>query len=52
MNRDNVINLAGVKARRKKQSVKQISDETMEAIANHSPMLLDSLHVELASDQY
>ena len=52
MNRDNVINLAGVKARRKKQSVKQISDETMEAIAKYSPMLLDSFHVELASAQY
>lgn len=52
MNRDNVINLADVKARRKRQSVMQIPDETVEAIANHSPMLLDNFHVELASAQF
>jgi len=52
MNRDNVINLADVKARRKKQSVMQIPDETVEGIANHSPMLLDNFHVELASAQF
>lgn len=51
LKRNNIISFADEKTKRK-QSIMRISEDTMEAIANHSPMLLDSLHVELASAQY
>ena len=51
LERNNIINLTDEKSKRK-QSIIRISEDTMEAIANHSPMLLDNFHVELASAQF
>jgi len=49
--RNNIINFADEKAKRK-QSIIRISEDTMEAIAINGSMLLDSFHIEVASAQY
>ena len=49
--RNNIINFADEKAKRK-QSIIRISEDTMEAIAINGSMLLDSFHIEVAYAQY
>jgi len=51
MAKDNIINLADAKAKRK-LSVSRISEEIVEAIAYHSHILISDFHVDLVASQY
>ena len=51
LKRNNIINFADEKAKRK-QSIIGISEETIEAILMHGPLLLTAFHIEIACAQY
>jgi len=51
LKRNNIINFADEKAKRK-QSIIGISEETIEAILMHGPLLLTTFHIEVACAQY